>query len=347
MSSFIGPALRRRRALPALLTLLFLTTFTSAQTADQTWAEEEAEEEERGDTTLDIISERVSEGVGTTLDETAAWIDRRFGKLDSYSERSYGYIRLVPLWVQHQGWEVESRLRARVNLPNIDQRLHAMFGAGDSDNFIAERPVLAELEEMSATKERFGDRSFLASLGYSLSESKYSSFRVSGGLRFNFPIEPYVRARYRRLFPVREDLLVRFHQSVYARTQRGEGSITGVDVEHILSPRLLARSTVFAHFSTWDERPQEYGAELSLAMAVSRKRVVALTGFGILEPKADVSWQDYGARFVYRQRLSKDRLYGEIHTGVTWPRYTLEDERRPSLNLGVGLELHFGDRRRH
>jgi hypothetical protein len=346
MLSFIGPASFCRRCALALLAAALLAATSFAQTANDVFPEEGADDD-APETALDVLADEVSARVANTVDETAAWIDRRFGNLDSYAERSYGYIRLVPVWVQHHGWETETRFRARVNLPNIDDRLHAVFGAGDTDNFISDRPVLAELEEMAATKERFGDRSFLAGLGYSLSETKYSSFRFSGGLRFNFPIEPYVRARYVRVFPLRDETQVRFHQALYARTQRGQGSITGFDVEHILSPRMLARGAIFAHFSTWDERPQEYGAEVSLARALSRKTVVAITGFGLVEPKAEVSVVDYGFRVVYRQRLSKDRLFGEIHTGYTWPKYTLEEERRASLNLGVGLELHFGDRRRH
>ena len=296
-------------------------------------------------TTIDLISERLSEGVGTTVDETAAWIDRRFGNLDPDDrERAHGYIRVVPLWVEHHGWETASRLRARVDLPNIDQRLHAVFGAGDSDNFISERPVLAELEQMQRAKDDFGDHSFLAGLGYSLSESRYSSFRLGGGIRIRFPMEPYVRARYIRLFPVNERTFVRFHETIYARSQRGEGSITGVDFEHMLTPKLLTRVAAFAHFSTWDERPQEHGIEASIARALSQNRIVALTGFGYFEPKEEVEVRDYGVRVVYRQRLSGDRLYGELHTGVTWPRYSVEEERRASLNLGIGLELHFGNR---
>lgn len=295
---------------------------------------------------LDAYSEWLGERLGWTVDETAAWLDSRFGNLHPrHHQKSFGSIRVVPLWVQHHGWETDTRVRAQVPLPNLHRRFHAAFGIGDSENFVTDRPILGDLEELALVKERFNHRSFLAGLGYSLSESEHTDVSLGAGVRVRFPLEPYVRARFSHVLPLGSASFVRVQETVYARSQRGVGSVTTFDYERVLGHRVLGRVSAFAHVSTWDERPEEYGGEVSLARVIDRHRVIVLIGFAAMAPKADVSLQDYGFRFIYRQELSRDRLYGEIHTGFSWPRYTLADERRASLNLGVGLELHFGERR--
>lgn len=295
---------------------------------------------------FDAYCQWLSERLGSTVDETAAWIDSRFGQLHPiHRENSFGYIRAVPLWIQHRGWEYDTRFRARVALPNLHRRFHAAFGLGDSDNFVADRPAFGDLQQLALVKERFNDRSFLAGLGYSLHETQRSKASLGAGIRVRFPLEPYVQGRLVHVMPLGSASFIRLHNTTYARSQRGVGNLTGIDYERVLTRRVLARLSAFAHFSTWDERPQEHEAELSVARVIDRRRVVALTAFGSTAPKADVTLQDYGFRFIYRQELSRRRLYGEIHTGYSWPRYTLADERRASLNLGVGLELHFGKHR--
>lgn len=298
-------------------------------------------EELEGQRPIDTYTAWLCDRLGQTVDDMAVWLDSRFGAPPAQREGSRGYIRLVPFWSEYDGFELEERVRVRVDLPNIDKRLHAVIGTGDRENFEVERPMVSELQEMSLAKRRFSDQEFLARLGYSLSESSDSALRFSTGIRVRFPVEPYARLRYTKLLAVGERNLLHFHQTIYTRTQRGEGSITGFDFERVLSSHLLARASVFAHYSTWDERPEEYGAELSLARAFARHRMIAASFFYTNEPRRPVVVPEYGVRFVYRKRLSGERLFGELHTGVTWPRDHLWQERERSFFIGLGVELRF------
>jgi hypothetical protein len=51
--------------------------------------------------------------------------------------------------------------------------------------------------------------------------------------------------------------------------------------------------------------------------------------------------QSYGTRFTYRQRMLREWFFGELITGVTWPRDRPEDQRRVAYHFGFGFEIQF------
>jgi hypothetical protein len=76
---------------------------------------------------------------------------------------------------------------------------------------------------------------------------------------------------------------------------------------------------------------------------LSENRAIAMAvGFNG-EMDADVPLQDYGVKFAYRQRVSRDWLVVELRTSLTWPREELWQEREASWGVGLGFEMAFGN----
>jgi hypothetical protein len=50
-------------------------------------------------------------------------------------------------------------------------------------------------------------------------------------------------------------------------------------------------------------------------------------------------------RLIMRRQLTPDWLILELRTGVSWPRRRLIEEREASPEIGIAIEMQFGQKR--
>ena len=53
----------------------------------------------------------------------------------------------------------------------------------------------------------------------------------------------------------------------------------------------------------------------------------------------------HSARLIVRRQLTADWLFLELRGGVSWPRRKLTEEREASPEIGIALEMEFGNSR--
>jgi hypothetical protein len=64
------------------------------------------------------------------------------------------------------------------------------------------------------------------------------------------------------------------------------------------------------------------------------------------ETDNEVQLTRHSARLILRRRLTPEWLVLELRGGVSWPRRKLIEEREASPEVGIALEMEFGNRPR-
>ena len=96
----------------------------------------------RGELTADAQGiDTVRAGIQRGVCSTARFVDRVFGRENQFSEyedESSGRAGVTLGWDEQDGFEVDTRFRASVNLPQINERFNATIGRATSDEYLAD-----------------------------------------------------------------------------------------------------------------------------------------------------------------------------------------------------------------
>lgn len=287
--------------------------------------------------------DRLQRGVYTGVCGATRWVDGLFGnpRFDQDSDEPYGRLGLFETWDRRDALDTRLRLRARVALPALENRLRLMIGRGDEQELVEERPANTE-NPLPASFRQVDDEGWLLGLGYSKQGDLENGFDFGAGARLRFPIDPYLKGSYRHNIVFSERMMLRFRETVFWRDSRGFGSTTQVTLDRLLQPDLLARwhnSGTVAE----DTEALDWGSSLGFYQSLSNRRAISYTALLRGETGADVPIKNYGVETRYRQRItSRKWLFIELTASLTWPREALEEEREINPGAGIGFEMYFG-----
>lgn len=288
------------------------------------------------------LIDTVQRGVYSSVCNTARWFDGLFGtrRYDQDSDETYGRLRTGAFWDDRDGLDSSLRLRARFRLPNMEDRLRLVFGRVD------DREVVEDARPDSSASppqnfQRVEDEAWLLGLGYSKQGGLENGFDFGAGIKIRTPIEPYTKGSYRHNFVFSDATALRARQTVFWRDSRGLGETTDIDLDHLLTPRLLLR---WGNTGTLAEDVSrlQWTSALILFQSLGDRRGLAYTTFISGVANTDVPIRNYGAEIRYRKRILREWLFLEARGSVTWPRETLEEERKINPGVGFGFEMYFG-----
>ena len=88
-----------------------------------------------------------------------------------------------------------------------------------------------------------------------------------------------------------------------------------------------------------------------------RRLAALLVGLALVAPSValaqtegetdnEVQLTRHSARLIWRRQLTWDWLFLELRGGVSWPRRKVIEERKASPEVGIALEMQFGNRPR-
>lgn len=285
---------------------------------------------------LDHLRREVFESVC----ESAAWFDGFFGsrRFDEEARRTHGRVGLHLIYDEYDGFDVDGLFKVRVDFPNLDNRVNAFLGREDRENFLT--GAEERLDFLPTFFEREGDEEWLLGLGYRPVGGDRSSLDFDVGVEVETPIDPFARVRYRYFWLLGSESLLRAQQSVYWTQQRDLGFSSRVDYERPVGTRSLARAAArFSHDSETEGVDWDGGVTLYHGFSNDR----ALSWFVGVDGETgrDVPIESYGSRVTYRQRMLREWFFGEVITGVTWPRERLDETREMAWHLGFGFEIQF------
>jgi hypothetical protein len=274
-----------------------------------------------------------------TIAGSAAWFDGLFGDLraddDVYVSRAWlsGFLT----WDEEDGVRPGARLRARYVFPQMQRKLGLLVGRGDADE------LLSPTDPGGGGLDRLPDseRETVAGLEYVPMQGTGSRLSFSAGARIANPIDPYVRGRFRQLFPIGNDALVRFRQTVFWRDSQGFGTTSAVDLERRRKSGFLLRWSVAGTLSEVSDGVA-FDTGLTVYHALGPISALAWHGWVAGETAAPVPTREYGLDLSYRRRLKWPWLIGELRAGRAWRREERTDMRHGVWLAGIGFEMQLG-----
>jgi hypothetical protein len=274
--------------------------------------------------------DRTQANASRRANSLAGRLDRFFGVERSDLEAAYSSLRFGTemRWTEGEGFEPRVRLRGRLYLPRVNERISLIFSEdkGEGASYYAENELLNE------------PQSTRVNLEVNLSETDKHRFDYRIGLRSNLKLRTSVRYRYEDALS--ENTLHRLSETVYFIDDQGFGSFTQYQVDRELNDVSLIRwsnevraeedldgvewSTSLNHVSSYDN---------NLAMIY----FVSASG---LSDNNFVSRYQVGARL--RRSIARPWLFLEVAPAYRWDKLDALQRREGQFFASIRLEMAIG-----
>lgn len=294
----------------------------------------------------DKMLDRVRRTLAVTACASSAWLDGFFGDQFHYDEYrdTRGNVSVGTLWSEYDGFDPRLRARVRLRLPQWNEKVSAFAGRVGEDDYIADTEGEFEALPTRIFADSFEDESVLVGLGYSSPERTGNDFDAGVGVRVDWPLDPYLRARYEIVRTFARVYVFRARETVFWQNSEGFGSTTRFNIDRALTDRFLLR---WNNIGKWTEETVglEWFSEVTLFQKLNDRMGIAWQNYVSGLSDNEVGITRYGARAVVRRRLTPEWLFLELRAGVSWPRFERWEERHSSLEGGIAFEVQFSDLR--
>src|SRR5678815_259958 len=350
MAAFVPRIERRFRAAAVIAAAVFAAFLVSAPAQAQDEEEQSAVTPMEGCAQRDrpdaSMLERMRRRLTVTTCASSAWLDSLGGDQFRYDQyrATYGTISAGGLWSDYDGFDPRLRFRVRLQLPQWDERISAFAGRVGTDDYISD----TEGDFEALPTRQFGtleDEAVLVGLGYSSPTRTGNDFDVGVGVRVDIPPDPYARARYEIVRAFGEHWVFTARETVFWQNSEGFGTTTRTYLDRALSDTLLLRWANLGKF-TEETIGLEWYTQLTLFQSLDERTGLAYQLQTEGETDNEVPLTRHSARVIWRRQLNWDWLFLELRGGVSWPRRKVIEERKASPEIGVALEMQFGNRPR-
>lgn len=279
-----------------------------------------------------------------TLCSTALWVDGIFGDKGDIAaaRRVRGYLEVSTAYSEFEGTKVRVRMNVRADLPVLKRRLSAFVGRDNEDDYVRDR---SEGFALRSQFPRLDDREgWLAGLGYGLPGSGRLESDFRFGARGLNPPKVFVQWRNRYNIYADPNDVVYVRGTPFWNSKDGLGFTSSLDYSHVLTPVLLVR---LGNAATVSEETEgvDWRSALILYQNLGEKRAIAYEAFVRGTTDVPEPLGEYGGRAIYRHPLARDKLFGELVLGYSWPRDDPALEREGSVGVGISVEMPFGQKK--
>jgi hypothetical protein len=291
------------------------------------------------------VLQRVRRSLTVTACASSAWLDGLFGDQIHYDEyhATYGTVTAGGLWSDYDGFDPRLRFRARLQLPQWDERVSAFAGRVGEDDYVSD----TEGDFDALPSRQFGnleDESVLLGLGYSSPKRTGNDFDAGVGVRVDLPLDPYARARYEVVRAFGERYVFNARETVFWQNTEGFGTTTRINLDRVMSDRFLLRWSNLGKF-TEETNGLEWYSQFTLFQSIGERTGLAWQAQIEGATDNEVQLTRHAARLIMRRQLTPDWLILEMRGGVSWPRRRLTEKREASPEVGIALEMQFGQKR--
>ncbi len=289
------------------------------------------------------LLDRTQQTVFSVTSATAQRIDNIFGSADVEEEAtvSRGRLSAGGQWDERNDLKERIRLKARVALPALNKRTSLIFGRGEA-NEVVDGSDDDNVDSLPTRFNDFDDEDWLLGIGYTRNTKLKHGWSFGAGVKLASPLEPFVRATYRWHKTFSDDWLWRVEPRFFLQSQRGAGlSITNT-LDHAVDENWLIRSWSVAVVEE-DVEGVAWTSKLIAYQDLTNDSAISYAIYGTGETDYEVPVRDYGIELRYRRKVSREWLFVEFLTYLSWPRDFLIEEREPVVGVGIEFELQFGN----
>lgn len=279
--------------------------------------------------------------LGGHVERSARLVDDYFGSEESF-ERSRGnrVDVLTPIVFHDNGQtEMSMRIRAKIELPRINERLHLIVATEDTSVKGQADDTLAR--DITATEGRS-----LLGLQFALEEYSKLASLLEIGVSFKNIVDPdpYVRLKKNYEWAHDSGWMTRMGQELFWERYEGVGLDSKLVFDKPLEAKRLFRSQTDG---LWDYEEGRYALtqRLLLYQPLNKHSVLTYQLRGDWDSAASTHYpaglhlSGYGTFFNWRERAYKDWLFFEVEPGI----YFSQDNafKRPDITLSLLLEMRF------
>jgi hypothetical protein len=258
-------------------------------------------------------------------------LDRFFGVQRSDIEAAYSSLRLTTIqsWNDIDGFDTGIRLRGKVYLPRINERVSLIFSEEDGDGTTYFTQNAASISQQETTR---------VNLEVDLAEDNAHHLFFRVGVRSG--LKGRVSMRYRYEPDNDGNTENRFTQSLYFKDGKGFGSFSRYQIDHIISDDALLRWTNDLRF---EETFSGSEYTTSLEYLTSRSNQTAISRYarinGETRPELIAS---YDLGFRLRKNIAREWLFIELEPGYTWRKEGVNLKREGTPYIFLRLEMAVG-----
>ncbi|MDZ7782995.1 MAG: hypothetical protein U5K56_08745 [Halioglobus sp.] len=324
------------------LVALSLALFTQAAGGDNTRKPQEQQVEEVV-VTGEPVEEKgepiwVDAGHAYASERTQAlaeWMDDFFGDSSYDLDKAESLLRLRWTHSVEQGWDYNTkvRLKGKIQLPKISERLNLVFGGEDGDDFGFDQDTDSEPTQESDEGQ--------AGLAYRLAENNRNRFDLtlnanSSGLRPG--------GRFRSRGPLGNLFSYRYTQRLEWELDEGFFTTAKTDINHLLAENRLARWTSRVIYGEESEGA-EWHSGLSLNTRLSRApgghEQVNSVFFSVVGTTDPSYVHNYKLGVSMRRQLFRPFFHAELEPAYNFRKESPDNRRRGAWSVLLRLEILF------
>jgi hypothetical protein len=282
-------------------------------------------------------------GIQRGVCRTARLVDRVFGGENEYSEyedESNGRVALAVGWNEQDGVDVDTRFRASVNLPQINERFNATIGRASPDEYVADEsgvfnPAVGQFSDDQPAE-------WFAGIGYRAHRGRDSRFDLGAGIKLETPLNPYVNARYRHYIYGRPGVLYTLRTTAFVENDEGFGLTQSIDYDKVLNPQLLFRVSNSLRWSE-ETRGVRWRVRPALYQAIDYRQAMRYEAY--VRGETDGTQPDlYGVAVTHRRSAWRDWLFLEFGAELFWADGLEPSDRcQACIGASIGFEILFGE----
>ncbi len=278
------------------------------------------------------------DNVSRWVTNTSRSIDGFFGTDDYRAVNNESYLRLTQEfeYMQREGFDSDTGIRFKLDLPTTKERLRLIIESDPEET----RGTLADAPAERILRDRNVSSSSIIGLSRFGTEDKRIGWetRAGAGVKFRFPLDPYVRLTAERLWDVGEGpWQLESYNRVSWFNSDGYSARTRWDFGRPLDE---ARHLRFITNVQWREEYDtlEFAQSVELNRILSERSALryaaAAVGSSFSRPKMD----DYVVLAQYRRDLHKDILFLDV---IPELRFTRDHDYDPRVGITLQLEMYF------
>lgn len=210
-----------------------------------------------------------------------------------------------------------TRIDADLRLPNA-RRLRLVIESErseDNTDILASDKTSGAADPISESEKRRTTVGFR----FLVSESRRTNFNLGVGVRFDTPLDPYVRTRLRITEPIGPSSLIRITPSATLYRDEGLSRSLRLDIERRVGENILLRAS---ETGSWKEGLPgiQWGTELSFLERLSPKTVLNVKAGAKGQTQPFVYTDRYRLSFRVRKNVYRPWFFVELEPELYWPR---------------------------
>jgi hypothetical protein len=316
----------------------------NGKTNNKTKTKEREEDEDEDETLLERAIETIDERheqISARVLASASWLDSFFAseRIDAEAQETRLVVEFSLFAEDSRAVQFDLASRFRLSLPFMTERLQLVL-SGDPDDELGTDTIPRQELRRRLREQR--DQTVTVGLRYQLRHTLLSNISLRSGVRVRSG-EPVLllEPRYRQDVPLNSRWLLRFTQRFIAFSNDTYEVRTIFDLERPLpeiSDRFFFRTTAEGNWLS-DVAGYEHALHINLFQTLSPRRVLDYRISNFFQTRPNYRRESTVLVVLYRQRLGRDWLYGEVAPQLAFPR---DRNFQPTLGIMLNLGLIFG-----